>query len=150
MQEAQKKRSGNRIRMAFMIICFAMVAGWELAGAVAQARRPASPQQAFQLATAIKSDSCLVEIYAYLRVRALAEELGRDSDILDFALDDLRAGLVDCLNPEQLSGKSEIFDHVTPMDERTSLPTVNRLSRTQAARTLRGPDQEHASDTPGA
>lgn len=43
-------------------------------------------------------DACPLELYAYLEVASLAEDLGRDSDVLSVALADLRDQLEDCLD----------------------------------------------------
>jgi len=140
MQESHRTRNGDRYRLAFIVSCFVMLADYELTGAAAQTQHFIPQLQDVQHVTAIKSDSCLVEIYAYLKVRGLAEELGRDGDILDFALDDLRAGLIDCLDPGRSASKSELFDHATPVDERAPvLRVLNYLVPIEAAHALRGP-----------
>lgn len=141
MDHSQSRRRTSRYRLPAIIGFFVIVACCELAGAVAQARRFMPPQQAFQKTTVADRESCSVEIYAYLKVRGLAQELGQDGDILDFALDDLRAGLVDCLNADKPSGESELFDHADPLGESVPLTVTNGRARTEPASTPHGSGQ---------
>lgn len=78
----------------------------------------ASPPPVLYASAAFASGSCLPEVYAYLRVEAVAEELGEYRNMLEFALDDLRTQLVDCLS---IAGTSD-------EPESSGDPDVSRLN----------------------
>jgi hypothetical protein len=117
MEDAKQNRRTRCHHLPMIIGGMVVIACCDLAGAFAQTRDVTRPLQAVQKAHLDKSRSCFVELYAYLKVRGLAEEIGQDSDILDFALDDLRAGLIDCLDRGMPPDESEIFDHADPSGE---------------------------------
>ena len=54
---------------------------------------PAPPKPPY----AADMEACMPEIYAYTSVVDLARRMGRDSDVFDDAIGDLRDQLIDCL-----------------------------------------------------
>jgi hypothetical protein len=130
-----KQRQWAGIGWALVAGCLAFAVCCGLTAALAESRHALPRLVSVPAATKVAEKACLSEFYAYLKVAEVAKDLGSDRDILDFALDDLQANVVDCLKGDDSNSERDAVDET---DSSPLSPRQQAELRMRACELLRG------------